>query len=528
MAVYDRWHRSRPPAGLDDPDPEKRPKPRKCGTAKQPLYPTKEHGVGDRWQVRWRDADGKQCKANRPKRGGKRDESDPDIYAEALDAKVTAELNAGTYIDPGAGKTTFKAYAEEIITDRTLDPATRVKMRERLNKHVYPAIGHRELGVLARRPTIIQNLIRRMEQAGLSANYIGVIMAHVGMVFACAIDDEKIAKNPMNAKAVVVPKPVKKKIVPWTGAQVAAQRRELPAQYKAMVDVGTGLGLRQGEIFGLSPDDIDWLRGVVHVRRQVKLIKSKRIFAPPKGGKTRDIPLPESVKLALSEHMRAHSPETVTLPWRDLDGEPHAAKLFFPHSAGTALHRDRCNMDIWRPALERAGIVEPPKEGERRKPAREHGMHALRHYFASVLLTEGEAVQAVSKWMGHHSPKVGHLRAPDAQERDTDAQAHRQGAHLVVECPECALPGQTIKDRPGLAAGAAEVLVVLGAAPGAAPAPADGGERLDHVVALVDDAGVGAAAVFELDAVLVGDAAVGGDVRVLARVDVDGQAVGVL
>ena len=30
-----------------------------------------------------------------------------------------------------------------------------------------------------------------------------------------------------------------------------------------------GLGLRQGEGFGLAPDDIRWLRGTVHVRRQV-------------------------------------------------------------------------------------------------------------------------------------------------------------------------------------------------------------------------------------------------------------------
>ena len=28
------------------------------------LYPSADHGKGDRWQVRWRDADGKQCKRN--------------------------------------------------------------------------------------------------------------------------------------------------------------------------------------------------------------------------------------------------------------------------------------------------------------------------------------------------------------------------------------------------------------------------------------------------------------------------------
>lgn len=31
-------------------------------------------------------------------------------------------------------------------------------------------------------------------------------------------------------------------------------------------------GLRQGEVFGLSPDDIDCLRKIIHVRRQVKIV----------------------------------------------------------------------------------------------------------------------------------------------------------------------------------------------------------------------------------------------------------------
>jgi hypothetical protein len=35
--------------------------------------------------------------------------------------------------------------------------------------------------------------------------------------------------------------------------------------------LGAGLGLRLGEAFGLSPDDIDWLRATVQVRRRDRL-----------------------------------------------------------------------------------------------------------------------------------------------------------------------------------------------------------------------------------------------------------------
>jgi integrase len=389
MAVYDRWHTRRP--RIVDRQPVK-----PCREHK--MYPSADHGQGDRWQVRWRDNDGKQCKANRPKKGGRKGEGNPDIYAEALDAKLTAELNTDSYIDPAAGKKLFKQYAEEVFADRVLDPSTRIEMAKRLGKHVYPVIGGKELRTLSRRPTLIQNLVARLEKE-LAPSFVHVIMAHVGTVFACAIDDELIAKNPVKAKSVVrLPRKTRAKVVPWTAEQIAGMREELPEQFAATVDAGAGLGLRQGEIFGLSPDDIEWLdkEPVVHVRRQVKVLGTELVFAPPKGEKTRDVELSDSVKIALAEHVRLHPPVEVTLPWKDVDGDPETVRLFFPLRPGRAVHRDPFNRRIWKPALERLGI-----------PAtRENGMHALRHYFASVLLAEGESVQAVSEWLGHHSPTI--------------------------------------------------------------------------------------------------------------------------
>jgi integrase len=68
--------------------------------------------------------------------------------------------------------------------------------------------------------------------------------------------------------------------------QVTAVTAALPDRYQILVVLAVGCGLRQGEAFGLGVEDVDFLRGIIHVRRQVKLIHSRQVFAPPKGGKS--------------------------------------------------------------------------------------------------------------------------------------------------------------------------------------------------------------------------------------------------
>lgn len=35
---------------------------------------------------------------------------------------------------------------------------------------------------------------------------------------------------------------------------------------------------------------------------------------------------------------------------------------------------------------------------------RDNGTHALRHFYASVLLDAGESIKALSEYLGHHDP----------------------------------------------------------------------------------------------------------------------------
>lgn len=202
-----------------------------------------------------------------------------------------------------------------------------------------------------------------------------------------------------------LPKAPKRRLVPWDAGRVAAVRDLLPERYRALADAGAGLGLRQGETFGLSPDDITWLakKPKVHVRRQVCIVASTLCFAPPKGNREREVPLPASVQRRLSAHLAQFPAVPVTLPWLEPDGRLVTENLIFTTSARTALNRSYFDRAVWKIALEGAGVIRPREKG-RRPEDREHGFHALRHFFASVVLANGEDIKTLAAYLGHSDP----------------------------------------------------------------------------------------------------------------------------
>jgi integrase len=230
------------------------------------------------------------------------------------------------------------------------------------------------------------------------ASYGRVLFTTLSTIMNTAVADGLISRNPCQVKSVVRrPKAATRRVEPWSAEQVAAVQAALPGRCRVLVDLGAGLGMRQGEIFGLATTDIEWLRKggpVVHVRRQVWIVRGKLVYAAPKGGKERVIPLPESVRMALSEHLRSYPARPVTLPWEEAGGKPVTAQLIITSVNGLALNRNTFNVHSWKPALWAAGL-DPAR--------RENGTHALRHYFASALLSYGCDIKSVSEYLGHHS-----------------------------------------------------------------------------------------------------------------------------
>ncbi|MWA10683.1 tyrosine-type recombinase/integrase [Streptomyces sp. BA2] len=396
--IQDRWYKTE----ADDNGRNRRVK-------------TDRFGSGMRYRARYVAPDGTERSRSFPDKQKR--------LAEAWLNEIAADMNRGQYVDPSAGKVTFQQYATQWLASQTTDPATIVAMELRFRLHAFPHIGSRSLSAF--QPGHIRTLARALKDSGIASSYQRVIFANVSAVFTAAVDDGIIARNPCRAGSVKAPKLDARKLKPWTHERVLTVRAGLPAQYATLVDAGAGCGLRQGEIFGLAVDEVDFLGGTVHIVRQVKMIGSHLVFAPPKGGKLRDVPLPDAVSYALAAHITERPPIEVTLPWKAPDGPPVTATLMFYSREHKALNRNYFNMYLWKPALVSAGVIPERLPGERFKQSREHGMHALRHYYASVLLDAGENIKALAEYLGHADPgftlrTYTHLM-PNSQDRARQA-----------------------------------------------------------------------------------------------------------
>ncbi|MET7714417.1 tyrosine-type recombinase/integrase [Streptomyces sp. NPDC005407] len=351
------------------------------------------YGVGLRYRARYIGPDGTE-----------KSRSFPDKQKRLADLWLTnieADMARGQYIDPRASRTTFREYAERWLGALTIDLSSRAAVEGRLRLHALPYLGSRPIGSF--QAEHIRDWTSRLEEAVPSASYRRLIFDAVSSVLNAAVDDRLLASNPCRVRSVKAPRPTPSRVHPWSASQVFAVRAGLPERYQAMTDIGGGCGLRQGEIFGLSVDNIGNL-GWLYVRQQVKKVRGTLVFAPPKRGKLRDVPLDPEVSAALIEHMRCFPPVDVTLPWLTPTGPKVTHRLVFTSGVGKALWSNAFNDQAWKPGLASAGIIPTPEKGQRHIVAREHGMHALRHFYASVLLDAGENIKALSLYLGHSDP----------------------------------------------------------------------------------------------------------------------------
>jgi integrase len=370
-----------------------------------------------RYKARWVDLDGREHSKSFPdKRKGE---------AERFLTAVEHSLNIGTYVSPDAGRVTLRKRAQGWLESRTGDPTTVNTIRQRVTKHILPALGDKRLDQLARSPSMVQAWLAGLNLAPSTARHL---LGHLSAILDAAVADSLIPRNPCRDVTVRAPRAPRRRVVPLTAVQAAAVRAALPQQWRAMAECGSALGLRQAEIFGLAVEDVDFLHRMVHVQAQVRQANGVRpVFAPPKSGRGRDIPLPEGVSLALAEHIRTHPPREVTLPWRALDGKPRTRRLIFTSARGGAVNRWSFNRDAWKPALRNADLP----------VTRENGMHVLRHTYASLMLRGGIDVRRLAEWLGHSDPSItlrtySHLM-PGTAERDLRDIEAALRAHAETE-----------------------------------------------------------------------------------------------
>ncbi|MFJ6101815.1 tyrosine-type recombinase/integrase [Streptomyces sp. NPDC092359] len=353
-------------------------------------------------------------------------------FATSEDAKqwlasAKTDSGRGEFVDPRDGSIPLGDYIEKHWwPGRTDEPSTAAPMRSRIWNHVIPLVGDvplKDIDASTLR-AFKASLIKRVDSSTAE-----VIWIHFTSILTSAVDDKRILRNPVKVhKSIKRPRREEKKAKAWRRAVVDSVRPHLQERYRFAVDLGLGLGLRQGEAFGIAKDDFDFTTGVVHVRRQLRWdVKGRPYFCLPKGGKTREIPISPNLTARTKEHFRRFPSVACTLPWRNPEEpttaleekqrKPVTVMLVLTTSHGNRIHYKTWNERSWKPALAAAGVIKVIGQKVqhhggrvRRHPAfelsRSDMFHVLRHTYASVQLEAGESIVSLSTWLGHSSPKI--------------------------------------------------------------------------------------------------------------------------
>lgn len=273
-----------------------------------------------KWRARYRDSNGREHARH---------------FARKVDAQrwldeVTASVVTGQYVDPKAGRITFRDYAETWRAAQVHRPSSQAHVETMLRRHAYPTMGDRPLATIL--PSEVQAWVKRLSVGGvdrrpLAPATVAVVHSIVSSIFKAAVRDRRIPANP--CEGTRLPKRERALIEPLTTEQVEGLATAVPAELQALVTFAAGTGVRQGELLGLTLDRVNYLRREVRIDRQlVGVVDGAPVWGPPKTEASyRTIPLPQVVLDALQRHLAAHDVEPDGLLFT-LDGAPITRQTF--------------------------------------------------------------------------------------------------------------------------------------------------------------------------------------------------------
>jgi integrase len=331
-----------------------------------------------RWRVRYEDAAGKWRSETYKSKG----------EANRRLTEVKASLNAGKWTDPKLGKTKLAAFYRE--WSRTQPPnrrAMEARNASLMRNHVLPRFG--DVSIASIRRADVQEWTHELSRR-LAPSTVAKAKELLGKVLAAAVDDGLIPANPCAKVKVARGDDDHDDMRFLTPDELKRLADVIDFRYRALVLVGGWGGLRIGELAGLQRRDVDALRGVLSIERQVTEVGGKLQLGPLKTkAARRKVKLPRFVMDELTAHMATYV--------RD---DAPTARIFTAPNGGL-LSRTTFRSRIWAPATATAGL-------EGLTP------HALRHTAVSLWIATGANPKQVAVRAGHTSVRTvydvyGHL-----------------------------------------------------------------------------------------------------------------------
>jgi integrase len=157
-------------------------------------------------------------------------------------------------------------------------------------------------------------------------------------------------------------------------------------RYYALAVFAAASGCRRGELLALQWRDIDPVSGVVSISKSVSQLKTGREIKSTKSGRTRFVRVSQATLQVLLEHRAQIEKEKL------LFGSDYKANdLVFPTPDG----------DYYQPSQITGRFREFMAEAGVRA-----SLHSLRHFSASMLLSQHCPITVVSKRLGHANPQI--------------------------------------------------------------------------------------------------------------------------
>ena len=144
-----------------------------------------------------------------------------------------------------------------------------------MQEHVIPALKGRSIASIC--TSEVQAWVKGLSDR-LSPGTVEAVFRGFASVCRSAVHDRLIAFNP--CEGIKLPKKEVHRVVPLETAEVRALIDAMPDRYRVAAVVGDGAGLRQGEIFGLTVDRLDFPRRTLTVDRQLLTVSKQRSVAP--------------------------------------------------------------------------------------------------------------------------------------------------------------------------------------------------------------------------------------------------------
>jgi integrase len=327
----------------------------------------------------------------------------------ALDAMADArtQIRMGTHLAPIEAKgTTVATYGQRWVSGLQVAQSTRANYEHCLRRHILPKLGDIPISSLRRSDVVVW--VTMLSASGLAASTIDNVYTVLAMVMRSATYDRLIPASPC-FKIKLPPRPTRQLAV-FDPDQIRVLLQAVRPQHYAALATAVGTGLRQAELLGLRLPRINLLRrelavegqcltpaagGMPHLTDNLKTPASRRV-----------VPLPRFVVEALGSHIDRYP----TGPGESL----------FTNPRNGLWRRGAFNDSVWKPTLVRAGLPIG------------YGLHALRHTYASSLISEGLHPKVIQARLGHKSivetmDTYGHL-FPDQNEETADALDRRFGA----------------------------------------------------------------------------------------------------